>query len=138
MAGRFFLNEKEWSDRGFTEPTLRLMRRLVNFANTNEAIAAAQNDINANASSIADLAANDTALQSQITTLDSRLDNYDTFGPYVRQGQAVAPVFTPYAGQTVSAAYVQAEAQATDDAAKANSIAIAAIITALQAANVLT
>lgn len=59
-------------------------------------------------------------------------------GRYVRQDQAAAPAFTPYAGQDVSAAYVEAEAQATDDAVKALALVVDQLKTALQTANVLT
>lgn len=47
-------------------------------------------------------------------------------------GTANKAAFATYAGQTVSAGYVQAEAQATDDAAKANSQRIKAIEDALR------
>ncbi len=131
MAAKLFLNEQELRNLGVGEPNIATLRKLVQQANVQSQIDAATADINANASSIAELNANDAVL-------DGRLDTLEANGPYVKQNLHAAPAFTPYAGQTVSAAYVQAEAQATDDAAKANSIAIAAIITALQAANVLT
>jgi hypothetical protein len=47
-------------------------------------------------------------------------------------GTANKAAFATYAGQNVSAAYVEAEAQATDDAAKANSQRIKAIEDALR------
>lgn len=47
-------------------------------------------------------------------------------------GTANKGAFSTYAGQTVSAAYVQAEAQATDNAAKAASQRIKAIEDALR------
>lgn len=56
----------------------------------------------------------------------------DADGRYVRSGQTAHPSYSPYGGQTVSAAYVQAEAQATDNAVKAASTAIDAINSKLQ------
>ena len=62
----------------------------------------------------------------------------DADGRYVRQNQTTAPVYSAYGGQTVSAAYIQAEAQATDNAVKAVSAALASLVTKLQTINVLT
>lgn len=152
MAAKLFLNEPELRRLGMGEPNIATLRKLVAQANVQAQIDAANEGIDANASSIAELAANDTALQGQIenqgnqiddlqdgsAVLSGRIDAYDALAPFVRQDQSAAPVYTPYAGQTVSVLYTQAEAQATDDAVKALGVAVDALITALQAANVLT
>lgn len=62
----------------------------------------------------------------------------DADGRYVQQGQTAHPSYSAYAGQTVSAAYVQAEAQATDNAVKALGTAVAAINTKLQSIGAFT
>jgi len=51
----------------------------------------------------------------------------DADARYVKQGQAARPSYSPYGGQAVSAAYVQSEAQATDNAVKALATAVDAI-----------
>lgn len=145
MAAKLFLNERELRGIGMSEANLRTLRKLTEFVNTQTELAAAQAEIDAAQTTISDQgdaidAANTdiATANAAINTLDGRIDAYDALAPFVRQDQVAAPAFSAYAGQTVSAAYVQAEAQATDNAAKANAIAIAALITALQAANVLT
>jgi hypothetical protein len=80
--------------------------------------------------------------------LDGRLDAYDALAPFVRQdqgatwtaatGTASRAALASYAGQTVSAAPTQAEVQAIDDAVKAISQALVALITDCKANGVLT
>ena len=53
-------------------------------------------------------------------------------------GTASRALYTSYAGQTVSAAYVQAEAQVTDNAVKALSQGFVALVNDLKANGVLT
>lgn len=72
------------------------------------------------------------------TTADAALTEAVADDRYVQQSQAARPTYSAYAGQTISAAYVQAEAQATDDAVKALSTAFVAALTALNAAKVLS
>lgn len=98
-----------------------------------DAAAAAAQGTADGAQTTADGAATDA--QTAQATADSALALATTA---VQQDQAAAPVYSAYAGQTVSAVYVQAEAQATDDAVKAASDALVSLIAALQAANVLT
>jgi len=55
----------------------------------------------------------------------------DADGRYVRQGQTSQPSYSSYGGQTISNPPTQAQVQATDDAVKAASAAIASIISKL-------
>lgn len=136
--GRLYLNERQLRDIGLDEAMIRTLRKLTEFVETQEAIAAAEAEITAQGTAIDEANTDITAANAAINALDARLDVYDANAPYVSQDDAAAPAFSAYAGQTVSAGYVQAEAQATDNAAKANATAIAALIAALQTANVLT
>lgn len=131
MADRLFLDERELRAMGMTERNIRTFRTLAEYVQTQQDLAAAQADIDANAADIAALTANDVAL-------DTRLDALEANAPYVSQDSQASPAYSAYAGQTVSAGYVQAEAQATDDAVKAASIALDTLIDRLVAANVLT
>lgn len=149
---KLYLSTQELRAAGFSEPMVRTFQKLAEFVDQQAALAVAQAGVDANADSITDLAANDVALDTRIDTLttrantadtalaslDTRIDAYDALAPFVRQDQAAAPAYTPYAGQTVSAAYVQAEAQATDDAVKALGAVVDDLKTAIQTANVLT
>lgn len=152
MAAKLFLDEQGLRRIGFSEPNIATLRKLVSFVDAQEALSQAQTDIVTNASSIAELAANDTALDGRLDAaetditnlqtadglLDNRIDAYDLLAPFVRQDQAAAPAYTPYAGQTVSNPPTQAEMQALDDAVKAQGVFLAALVTALQTINALT
>lgn len=62
----------------------------------------------------------------------------DADARYVGRDGAAAPAYSAYGGQTVGAAYAQAQAQTTDDAVKAASAAVVALITELRAIHALT
>ncbi len=141
---RLFLDEIELRRIGMSETNISTLRALAKFVDLQSQVSTAQDDITANADSIAELAANDVALSAEISantsaisTLDSRIDAYDAHS-FVDQDQAAAPAYTPYAGQTVSVGYIQAEAQATDDAVVVLGAVVDGLKTALQTANVLT
>jgi hypothetical protein len=55
----------------------------------------------------------------------------DADARYVGQNGTAAPSYSAYGGQTMGAAYSQAQAQATDDAIKAASAALASVIAKL-------
>jgi len=118
---KLFLDERELRAAGLSERNIRTLRTIAAFVDLQTQVSDAQNAIDTAATDIAGLVANDEALQAQIDAMS-----------------AAAPSFTAYAGQTVSAGYVQAEAQATDDAVKALAVSHGALITALQTAGVLT
>ncbi len=141
---RLFLDEIELRRIGMSETNISTLRALAKFVDLQSQVSTAQDDITANADSIAELAANDVVLSAEISantsaiiTLDSRIDAYDAHS-FVDQDQAAAPAYTPYAGQTVSVGYIQAEAQQTDDGLKDLATAFDDLKTALQTANVLT
>ncbi len=83
-----------------------------------------------------------TTAQTDITALEDALPLYvlkaQTAAWVNPTGTLTRTTFAAYAGQTVSAAYVQAEAQATDNHVKVLSERLAALVTDLRANGVLT
>lgn len=83
-----------------------------------------------------------------LTSLDARLDVFEALDPFVRQdqtpawtdasGTAARTALASYAGQTVSNPPTQAEMQALDDAVKAISQHLVALINDLKSVSVLT
>jgi hypothetical protein len=138
MAGNLFLDEKNLRAAGVSETNIRTLRRLTAFVIQQEALAEAQDEIADQGDAIDDANTDITALNTAVNTLDSRIDAYDLLAPFVRQNQAANPAYTPYAGQDVSAAYVEAEAQATDDAVVALSTAFDTLLDRLDTVNLLT
>jgi hypothetical protein len=120
--GRLYLNERLLKQIGLDEATVTTLRKLTEFIEAQEAIAAAE----------AEIEANGTAIDAANTDITAAL------APFVRENQAARPAYTPYAGQNFSAAYVEAEAQATDDAVLALSTAFNALLTRLDTVNLLT
>lgn len=135
--GRLYFDEREMR-AVFSEPMIRTLRKLTEFVEAQEAIAEAQADIEANGDAIDDANTDITAANAAINALDGRIDAYDALAPFVRQNQAARPSYTPYAGQAVSVGYVQAEAQATDNAVLALSTAFDTLLTRLDTVNLLT
>lgn len=128
---KLFFREQELRDLGLSEPMIATFRKLTEFVQAQQDLAEARTDIDAQADSIADLVANDTAL-------DARIDAYDALAPFVRQNQAARPAHTPFAGVTASNPPTQAEVQAVSDALVSQSTTIAGLLTATDTVNLLT
>jgi hypothetical protein len=126
------------SKLGLSEPAVRILEKIALFIDAQADIAAAQDDLIAQGDAIDDANTDITALNGAVNTLDGRIDAYDALAPFVRQNQAANPAYSTYAGQTVSVGYVQAEAQATDDAVKALATSYATLLTSLDTVNLLT
>jgi hypothetical protein len=135
---RLFLDERELRSAGIGEPTIRTLRKLTEFVEAQEAITAAEAELAAQGDAIDDANTDIATANLAINALDSRIDAYDLLAPFVRQNQAANPAYSTYAGQTVSVGYVQAEAQATDDAVKALATSYATLLTRLDTVNLLT
>ncbi len=138
---KLYFNDREFQAAGFSAPMINTLRKLAEFVDTQNAIEAAQADIDANATDITALAANDVVL-------DGRIDAYDALAPFVRQDQT-APweaatgteartALASYAGTTISNPPTQAEVQALDDAFKALSQRMVAVINDLRSISALT
>lgn len=128
----------EFQRIGLSEVAIRALEKIAEFVQAQTELAAAQDAI-ADQGDAIDAANTDiTALNTAVNALDVRIDAYDALAPFVRQNQAARPSYTPYAGQNVSAAYVEAEAQATDDAVKALATAFDTLLTRLDTVNLLT
>jgi hypothetical protein len=135
---RLFLDERELRSAGIGEPTIRTLRKLTEFVEAQEAITAAEAELAAQGDAIDDANTDIATANLAINALDARIDAYDLLAPFVRQNQAANPAYSTYAGQTVSVGYVQAEAQATDDAVKALATSYATLLTRLDTVNLLT
>lgn len=135
---RLYMDERELRAVGLSEPMIRTLRKLAEFVQTQEELAAAQAAIVVNGDAIDAANTDITAANAAINALDVRIDAYDALAPFVRQDQAARPSYTPYAGQNVSVGYVEAEAQATDDAVTALSTAFNTLLTQLDTVNLLT
>lgn len=95
-------------------------------------LAATQTDLAATQSDLSVAVADIAAAQTAITGITSDLTNY------VLKDQTAAPVYSAYAGQTVSNPPTQGEVQDLDDAVVALSAAVVGLIAALNTADVLT
>lgn len=135
---RLYLDERKLREIGFDEPMIRTLRKLTEFVEAQEAIEANEAELAAQGDAIDDANTDITAANAAINALDARIDAYDALAPFVRQNQAARPAYTPYAGQNVSVGYVEAEAQATDDAVLALSTAFDTLLTRLDTVNLLT
>jgi hypothetical protein len=135
---RLYFNDEECRRAGFSGPMIETLRRLAEFVETQTALAEAQAELADQGDAIDDANTDIATANTAINALDSRIDAYDALAPFVRQNQAANPVYIAYAGQNVSAAYVEGEAQATDDAVKALAAAFATLLTRLDTVNLLT
>jgi hypothetical protein len=148
MTVKSFFSDEECRQVGFSEPMIRTLKQIADFVDTVTRVADAEA-----AQALTDAAV--TAIQEDqedqnltLATLDTRIDHFEALEPLVRQDQGAAwtaatgtasrAALASYAGQTVSATPTQAEVQAIDDAVKAISQAVVALITDCKANGVLT
>ena len=138
MAEKLYFSDEECRRVGFSPAMIFTLRKLAEFIDTQNRLAESEQAI-VDANDAIDAANTDIGvLNTAVNSLDSRIDAYDALAPFVRQNQAAKPTYSAYAGQTVSVGYVQAEAQATDNAVKALGTAMASLLAALDTANVLS
>ena len=123
-----YFPRQEFYRLGFSEPAIRVLEKIAQFIDTQADVAAAQATIASQGDAIDAANTDITAANTAINALDGRIDILEAAGPYVEQDQVAAPAFS---GQTITNPPTQAEVQAIDDA-------LAALIAALQTANVLT
>jgi hypothetical protein len=135
---KLYFSDDECRRAGFSVPMVETLRKIAEFVDTQAQLAAAQADIASQGDAIDDANTDITAANAAINALDVRIDAYDGLAPFVRQDQAARPAYSAYAGQTVSVGYVQAEAQATDNAVKALATSYALLLTRLDTVNLLT
>lgn len=136
--GRLYFGERRFREIGLDEANIATLRKLTEFVEAQEAIAAAEAALETQGDAIDAANTDITAANAAINALDARIDTLEAAGPYVEQDGAAAPSYTAYAGQDVSAAYVEAEVQAIDDAVAAIGTALDTLIDRLQTANVLS
>lgn len=133
--GASYFDRQELRNIGLSEPMINTMEKIKDFVDLVDTASATQTQLDATDSDLDDTIAALVVLQGEIDDVE---DGSTVIPTYVQKDQEAAPSFTPYAGQTVSAGYVQSEAQATDDAVGSLASTVDSLITALQAADVLT
>lgn len=139
MAAKSYFPRNELKQKlGLSEPAILFLQKLNEFIDTQASLAAAEAELADQGDAIDDANTDIAANNAAINALDARIDAYDALAPFVRQNQAARPAYTPYAGQNVSVGYVEAEAQATDDAVLALSTAFDTLLTRLDTVNLLT
>lgn len=136
--GRLYLNERLLKSIGLDEATVSTLRKLTEFVETQEAIAAAEALLASQGDAIDDANTDIATANTAINALDARIDAYDALAPFVRQNQAANPSHTPFAGVTASNPPTQAEVQAISDALVSQSTTIATLLTRLDTVNLLT
>lgn len=148
MSAKSYFSDQECREVGFSEPMIATLKQLADFVDTVNRVTEAESAVVAVQDSV-DAVAEDVEDQAlSLTSLDARIDHFEALEPLVRQDQGAAwtaatgtearTALASYAGQTVSAAPTQAEVQAIDDAVKAISQHVVAMITDLKANGVLT
>lgn len=68
---KLYFNDREFQQAGFSAPMINTLRKLAEFVDAQNAIEAAQADIDANADDITALAANDVALDARLDTAEA-------------------------------------------------------------------
>lgn len=145
MSVRSFFSDQECRDAGFSEPMIRTLKKVAEFVDTQAALAETQSDVVTLDGTLA-------TAEAAIVVLDGRVDTieaFTNFDPrYVRQDQGAAwtaatgtdarTALASYAGQTVSNPPTQAEMQTLDDAVKAVSQHLVALINDARSNGVLT
>lgn len=148
MSVRSYFSDQECRDAGFSEPMIRTLKRVADFVDTQAQLAETQADVVVLDGTLATANTAITALQAADVALDTRIDAYDALAPFVQQDQTAAwtaatgtearTALASYAGQTVSNPPTQVEVQALDDAVKAISQHLVALVNDLKANSTLT
>jgi hypothetical protein len=143
-----YFSDEECRNAGFSPPMIATLRHLADFVDAQERIAAAEAAQAATDATVLALDGTVAAADAAIVVLDGRIDAYDALAPFVRQDQGAAwtdatgtaarTALASYAGQTISAIPTQAEVQTLDDAVKALSQHLVALINDAKANGVLT
>lgn len=120
--------------KAFSEPAVRVLEQLADFATTVTNLTAAQDAIDAANEAIEDA-------NLSLTTLDARIDVLEALEPVLQDqtpawadasGTETRTTFAAYAGQVVSNPPTQAEVQAIDNHVKVLSERFAALINDLR------
>ncbi len=121
---------------------INTLRKIAEFVDAQNQIAEIQTDLEANGDAIDNANTDITTLNIAVNSLDSRIDAYDALAPFVRKNQSAAwtaatgtearTALASYAGQTVSNPPTQVEVQTIDDALKAHSQHVVALINDLK------
>ena len=148
MSLRDFFPEIELQQMGFSPQAIAFFRKQANVTDTLTRLSETEASLTTQGDAIDAANTDITALNTAVNGLDTRIDAYDALAPFVRQDQTTAwsaatgtaarTALASYAGQVVSNPPTQAEMQALDDAAKAISQHVVALINDLRGNGALT
>ena len=141
MAARSYFSDEECRSVGFSPPMIETLKKVAELADTITRLGTVETAAVTLNNQIEDA-------NLSLTSLDGRLDAIEALEPFVRQDQGAAwtaatgtearTALAAYAGQTVSNPPTQAEVQAIDDAVKAISQHVVALINDLKGNGALT
>lgn len=137
---RDYFPRREMQDRGFSEPLIRTLEKVARLADTIALLNSTTGDVEDAGTAILALQAADAAIDGRLETLEAIDPVEKDQGPAWTDatGTPARTALASYAGQTVSNPPTQAEVQALDNAAKAISQHVVAIINDLKANGALT
>jgi hypothetical protein len=125
----------------FSEPAVKVLEQLVDLADTIARVGGVEAAVDA-------ISEEQEDQNLSLTSLDTRIDAFEALAPFVRQDQTAAwtaatgtearTALAAYAGQTISNPPTQAEVQTLDDAVKAISQHLVALINDAKANGTLT
>lgn len=147
MAKSFFSDE-ECRAAGFSQPMINTLRKVADFVDAFERLAAAEGEIAATNTAVDALQESQEDAALSLASLDSRVDAFELLAPFVRQDQTSAwadatgtlerTTFATYTAAVISNPPTQAEVQAVANALQNVSRRLAGVINDLRANGALT
>lgn len=145
---RSFFSDQECRDAGFSAPMIETLKKAALIVDAIERLTGTETSLDTVNTQIDTLNESIEDANLSLTSLDTRIDAIEALQPFVRQDQGTAwtaatgtearTALAAYAGQTVSNPPTQAEVQAIDDAVKAISQHVVALINDLRGNGALT
>lgn len=148
MSSLGFPIRRELERMGFSHSAILKLEQLSDFADTVTRLSTVEETTEATNAAVDALQEEQEDQNLSLASLDGRIDAFELLAPFVRQDQGAAwtaasgtearTALAAYAGQVISNPPTQAEVQALDDAVKANSQHLVALINDLRSNGALT
>lgn len=148
MSEKSFFSDQECRDVGFSEPMIRTLKQVASFVDAFTRLVEAEGSIEAQQTAVDAITEEQETQNLSLTSLDTRVDHFESLEPFVRQDQGAAwtassgtasrAAYASYAAAVISNPPTQAEVQAVANALQAASQALVALITDGKANGVLT
>lgn len=145
---RSYFSDQECRDIGFSPPMIETLKKAALIVDAIQNLTQTQTDVNTVNGQVAVLDADLTTTAALAVSNEGRLDAIEALEPFVQQDQTAAwtaatgtaarTALASYGGQTVSNPPTQAEMQTLDDAVKAISQHLVALINDLRGNGALT